>query len=193
MSRRHVIRFVLICTLTLAGGGSVLRDTPLAAAAQTRVAGGKQIPVYLVREVRHQLLMLPYYTVFDWIQFRVQGYAVALTGEVVNPSLKSDAGNVVKGIEGVEKVTNNIKVLPPSPGDARIRLGEYRAIYGFPSFEKYAIQVVGPIHIIVDMGQVTLEGVVDSQSDKNIAGIRANGVPGTFSVTNNLMVVSNSK
>ncbi len=144
----------------------------------------------MVREVRHQLLLLPYYSIFDNIEYQVRGYTVELTGEVVRPSLKSEAENVVKHIEGVEKVIDDIKVLPPSTSDDRIRLAEYRAIYGYPTLNKYALQAVGPIHIIVDNGRVTLEGVVDNQGDKNIAGIRANGVPGVFSVANHLRVQS---
>jgi hyperosmotically inducible periplasmic protein len=143
----------------------------------------------IVREVRHELAMLPYFGVFDYIAFKVDGYKVTLLGQVVRPVLKSDAENAVKGIEGVEAVDNHIEVLPPSPADDRIRLELFRAIYGFPSLEKYALGVQKPIRIIVEGGRVTLEGVVDSAGDKNIAGVRANGVPGIFSVTNNLQVV----
>jgi hyperosmotically inducible protein len=101
----------------------------------------------------------------------------------------SDAENAVKHIEGVEKVDNQIEVLPPSPMDDRLRLTLYRAIYGYPALEKYALGVQKPIRIIVKNGRVTLEGVVDSEADKNLAGLRANGVPDIFSVTNNLQVV----
>src|ERR1700693_3737228 len=143
----------------------------------------------IVREVRHELLMLPYFGVFDYIAFKVDGSTVALLGQVVRPTLRSDAENVVKRIEGVEKVTNQIEVLPPSPMDDRLRLELYRAIYGFPALEKYALGVQKPIRIIVKMGHVTLEGVVDNQADKDLAGLRANTVPGIFSVNNNLQVV----
>jgi hyperosmotically inducible protein len=142
----------------------------------------------IVKEVRHELLMLPYLGVFDNLAYKVEGYNVTLAGAVTRPSLKSDAENVVKKIEGVEKVDNQIEVLPPSPMDDRLRLRLYRAIYGYPSLQRYDMGVIKPIRIIVKSGRVTLEGVVDSQSDKNIAGIRANGVPGTFSVKNNLEV-----
>lgn len=145
----------------------------------------------ITREVRHELLMLPYLDVFDNLAYKVDGYNVTLTGQVTRPSLKSDAGNVVKRIEGVEQVDNQIEVLPPSPNDDRIRLRVYRAIYGYPAMEKYALGVQKPIRIIVKNGHVTLEGVVDNEGDKNIANIRANGVTGTFSVTNNLQVVKN--
>jgi hyperosmotically inducible protein len=143
----------------------------------------------IVREVRHELLMLPYFGVFDYIAFKVDGFNVTLLGSVVRPTLKSDAGNSVKRIEGVEKVDNQIEVLPPSPDDDRLRLRLYREIYGFPALEKYALGVQKPIRIIVKMGRVTLEGVVDNDGDKNLAGIRANSVPGIFAVTNNLQVV----
>ncbi|HXM67648.1 MAG TPA: BON domain-containing protein [Candidatus Acidoferrum sp.] len=144
----------------------------------------------IVREVRHELLMLPYFGVFDNIAFRVDGSTVTLMGQVVRPSLKSDAENALKHIEGVEKVDNQIEVLPPSPMDDRLRLELYRAIYAYPALEKYALGVQKPIRIIVKNGHVTLEGVVDNEADKNFAGVRANGVPGIFSVTNNLRVES---
>jgi hyperosmotically inducible periplasmic protein len=140
------------------------------------------------REVRHQLLLLPYLSVFDNLSYKVQGYTVTLRGEVTRPVLKSDAENVVKRIEGVEKVDNQIEVLPTSPMDDGLRRRLFVAIYGYPGFEKYAMPVVKPIRIIVKNGHVTLEGVVDSEADKNTAGIRANSVPGIFSVNNNLQV-----
>jgi hyperosmotically inducible protein len=142
----------------------------------------------LIREVRHELLMLPYYGVFDDLDYRVDDYTVTLTGYVTRPTLKSDAGNVVKGIEGVEKVVNQIVVLPPSPMDDRIRRATYRVIYGDPVLDRYGLQAVPSIHIIVQNGKVTLVGVVDNESDKNVAGLRANGVSGVFSVTNELRV-----
>jgi hyperosmotically inducible protein len=115
---------------------------------------------------------------------------VTLLGQVTRPVTKSDSENAVKHIEGVNQVVNKIEVLPASPMDDQSRLALYRAIYGFPSLEKYALGVQKPIRIIVNNGHVTLEGVVDSESDKDTAGIRANSVPGIFSVTNNLQVVS---
>jgi hyperosmotically inducible periplasmic protein len=143
----------------------------------------------IVKEVRHELLMLPYFGVFDNIAYKVDGYNVTLLGQVSRPTLKSDAENVVKKIEGVEKVDNQIEVLPTSPNDDRLRLELYRAIYGYPALQKYALGVQKPIRIIVKNGNVTLEGVVDSEADKNIANILAKGVSGAFSVTNNLQVV----
>ena len=159
---------------------------PLPARAQREMS--EKGRARIEREVRHQLVMLPYYSVFDNLEYKVEGASVVLTGQVTRPALKSDAENAVKSIEGVERVENRIEVLPPSPGDDRIRRAVYRAVFGFPSLDRYAIQAVPPIHIIVKNGRVTLEGVVASEGDKNIAGVQANGVPGVFSVTNNLRV-----
>jgi hyperosmotically inducible protein len=145
----------------------------------------------ITKEVRHELLMLPYFGVFDNIAYKVEGFNVTLLGQVTRPSLKSDAENVVKRIEGIEKVDNLIEVLPPSPSDDRIRRRLFRAIYGFGPLEKYELGVQKPIRIIVKNGHVALEGVVDNEGDKNLAGIRANSVPGIFSVDNHLQVVPN--
>jgi hyperosmotically inducible protein len=150
--------------------------------------GGAEPSQRISREVLHELLMLPYYSVFDNLAYKVNGNTVTLLGAVTNPTLKSDAQNVVKRIEGVENVDNNIKVLPPSPMDDRIRRATYRAIYGFDGLSKYSWGAVPSIHIIVDHGHVTLVGVVDNEGDKNMAGIQAKSVPGVFSVTNNLAV-----
>jgi hyperosmotically inducible protein len=145
---------------------------------------------YLIKEVRHELLMLPYYSVFDWLQFeaRPEG-TVILMGQVTRPTLKSDAENVVKRIEGVERVDNQIEVLPLSPNDDRIRRAVYRALfnYGSPLY-RYGMGAVPSIHIIVNNGQVTLKGTVSSQKDADLANIRARGVPGTFGVKNELVV-----
>jgi hyperosmotically inducible protein len=142
----------------------------------------------IVKEVRHELVMLPYYGVFDNLAYRVDGGKVTLFGQVTRPTLKSDAENVVKRLEGVERVDNEIEVLPLSPNDDRIRLAVYRAVFSRPPLQRYQLGAVPPIHIIVKNGNVTLVGVVSNEGDKNIAGIAANGVPGVFSVTNNLAV-----
>src|SRR5450755_3679708 len=147
----------------------------------------------LVKEVRHELIMLPYYGVFDNLAFRIDGRTVILEGQVVKPVVKSDAGNSVKRIEGVEKVVNNIEVLPPSPMDDRIRRAVYQSIYSYGPLFKYGGMAVPPIHIIVKSGRVTLDGVVDSETDKNLAGMRANQVPGTFQITNKLRVVNSNQ
>ncbi len=142
----------------------------------------------LTREVRHELVMLPYYGVFDNLTYTVDGSVITLMGQVTNPVLKSSAERVVKGIEGVTKVVNRIQVLPVSNMDRQARVAEYRAIYGFQGLDRYAMEAVPSIHIIVDNGKVTLVGVVDTQADKDLAGLRANTVAGVFSVTNNLQV-----
>ena len=144
----------------------------------------------MTKEVRHELVLLPYYTVFDNLTYRIDGTTVELSGQVTRPTLKSDAENVVKKIEGVSNVVNHIKVLPLSPNDDRIRVGVYRALYaGNGPLFRYSLGAVGSIHIVVENGDVTLEGQVDSEMDRDIANIRANSVSGVFSVTNNLVVV----
>jgi len=161
----------------------------LAALGRQAAAPSAAATARITKEVRHELLMLPYFSVFDNLSYKVDGYNVTLIGQVTRPTLKSDAENVVKRIEGVEHVDNQIEVLPVSPNDDRIRRAVYRAIYGYPALQKYALGVQQPIRIIVKNGNVTLEGVVDNEADKNIANIRANGVSGVFSVKNNLQVV----
>jgi hyperosmotically inducible protein len=146
----------------------------------------------LNQEVRHELVMLPYYSIFDNLAYRVDGSTVTLFGEVTRPTLKSDAANVVKRIEGVTQVNNQIEVLPLSPNDNRIRFATYRAIYGYGPLQRYALGALPPIHIIVKNGNVRLEGVVANEGDKNMANIRANGVPGVFSVQNDLHVENKS-
>jgi hyperosmotically inducible periplasmic protein len=168
----------------------VLFSLTALACAQDRNQPSARSEERITKEVRHQLLMLPYFGVFDNISFKVEGDTVSLLGQVVRPSLRSDAENVVKHIEGVEKVDNEIEVLPPSPMDTRLRRSLFRAIYGYPALQKYALGVQKPIRIIVKNGHVELDGIVDSEGDKNLAGLRANGVPGIFSVTNNLQVES---
>lgn len=150
--------------------------------------GGRGSQEGLVREVRHELVTLPYYGVFDDLAYRVDGSTVTLLGQVTRPTLKSDAENSVKNIEGVEKVVNQIEVLPLSPNDDRLRLAVYRAVYSQPSLENYSLRAVPPIHIIVKNGNATLVGVVAREADKDVAGIQAKGVSGVFSVTNNLTV-----
>jgi hyperosmotically inducible periplasmic protein len=148
---------------------------------------------WLTQQVHHQLVMLPWLTIFDNLEYRVEGDKVVLMGQVVRPVLKDDAGAVVKKIEGVRTVENDIEVLPVSPMDDQIRWAEFRAIYGYPVLERYAMGALPPIHIIVKGGHVTLEGVVANQTDKELVYMRANGVPNTFSVTNNLQVENAKK
>ena len=148
----------------------------------------KKLHENLVKEVRHQLLLLPYYSVFDNLLFKVDGDKVTLFGQVVRPSLKSDAESAVKSIESVASVDNQIEVLPVSAIDDQLRRAVFRAIYGDTALSRYGMSALPSIHIIVKNGNVTLEGVVDSEGDRNLANLRANGVPNVFSVTNNLTV-----
>lgn len=157
-------------------------------AKMTQQGPSPEVQQRIEREVRHQLVMLPYLDVFDNLTYKVDGYNVTLGGQVTRASLKSDAGATVKHIEGVEKVDNQIEVLPLSSADNRIRIRLFRSIYGYAPLQRYALPVIKPIRIIVKNGHVTLEGVVDSEADKNMVTLRAKSVPGTFSVTNNLTV-----
>ncbi len=161
----------------------------ISASAQPQQDASPKAAARIQKEVRHELIMLPYLGVFDNLAYKVDGYNVTLYGQVTRDTLKSDAEKVVKGIEGVEHVDNQIEVLPISPMDDRLRVRLYRAIYGDGALEHYALGVVKPIRIIVKNGHVTLEGVVDNEGDKTLAFMRANGVSGVFSVTNNLQVV----
>ena len=144
--------------------------------------------VRIERSVRHELVMLPQLSIFDNLAYKVEGGTVTLYGQVRDAFLKDEAASVVKKIEGVESVNNQIEILPVSFMDDGIRRREARAIYGSTTLSRYSMGSLPSIRIIVKNGNVTLEGVVDSKTDKNVAGIRANGVPGVFSVTNNLQV-----
>jgi len=151
-------------------------------------AGSQRMQERVTREVFHELIMLPQRTIFDNLQYKVDGSTVVLMGQVTNASLKDSAEKVVKGIEGVEQVNNQIEVLPASPGDDRIRQQVAHAIFNDNRLFRYSLGAVPPIHIIVNKGHVTLEGAVNSQADKDAAFIRANGVPGVLSVENHLQV-----
>jgi len=152
-------------------------------------AAGTDPGARITREVRHELVTLPYYGVFDNLAYRVApDGTVTLEGQVTRPTLKEDAKNAVKNIEGVTQVINDIEVLPLSPDDDRLRLALYKAIYGSPGLDRYALQAVPSIHIIVKNGNAVLEGVADNQTDKDMAAVRANTVPGLLSVKNNLRV-----
>jgi hyperosmotically inducible protein len=144
----------------------------------------------LEKEVRHELVMLPFYNVFDNLAYKVEGGTVTLVGQVTRPNIKSDAEKAVKQIEGVERVNNQIEVLPVSSNDDGIRRAVYRAIYGTAGLDRYGLQAVPPIHIVVKNGNVSLEGAVGTEMDKNLVGMKANGVSGVFSVRNNLQVDS---
>ena len=172
---------LLFLGMTRLGAASVPRDTGQ--------AGSVPQLTPLAQKVRHELVMLPYLSVFDDLAFSIEGTdTVVLTGEVMRPVLKSDAEGVTRRIPGVAKVVNNIEVLPLSPFDNSIRLAAYRAIFSRPGFERYAIRAVSPIRIIVKNGNITLNGFVGSQMDKVLAYMAARSVPGAFSVTDNLQV-----
>jgi hyperosmotically inducible periplasmic protein len=157
-------------------------------AAQTNRPGSGKGQVRLEKEVRHELVMLPFYGVYDNFAYKVDGSTVTLMGQVTRPNLKSEAEKVVKDIEGVERVDNQIEVLPLSPNDDRLRDAVYRAIYGTTGLDRYGLRAVPTIHIIVKNGNVTLEGAVANEGDKNLANIKASGVAGVFTVKNNLHV-----
>ncbi len=143
----------------------------------------------IIREVHHQLVLLPFYSVFDNLAYKVTpDGTVSLLGQVVNPTLKSDAENSVKHIEGVTRVDNQIEALPVSPNDDRIRRDVYRAIYGNEALSPYSLRAVPPIHIIVKNGHVTLTGVVARQMDKQLAEMQTKSVSGVFSVNDDLQV-----
>ena len=188
--RFSTISLGLFAALLMAAGLQVeAKATKLESKAD--LAGGKspaQLSQWLEGKVRHELVMLPYYGVFDNLNYRVDGARVELFGEVSRPTLKSDAERVVARIEGVDTLVNHIEVLPVSFNDNRIRVAVYRAIFGDSALQRYRLGAVPPIHIIVKNGDVALEGVVANEMDRNIASLKANEVGGVFSVTNNLVV-----
>ena len=175
-----VIAFIAIAVFTTTAARAGAANTPQASQA------------HIIREVRHELATLPYYGVYDWLQFEVTpDNTVILRGQAVRPTTKSDAEARVKEIDGVSKVINNIEVLPLSPNDDRLRMALYRAIYNWNSpLFRYATQTLPPIHIIVKNGRAVLKGVVDSKGDAQLAYIRARGVPGLFDVKNELIIES---
>jgi hyperosmotically inducible protein len=161
--------------------------------AQLAMRGNNPDEQRIAKEVRHELVMLPYYSLFDDLEFSVNGGTVTLMGNVVTPTLKHDAENVTKRVEGVTQVNNEIKVLPPSPMDDQIRRRVARAIFGQDGLYRYSMSAVPSIHIIVDNGHVTLKGYVDNQMDDTMAKMAANQVPGVFSVNDELQVANGGK
>jgi BON domain len=180
MKTRKTVQTIALAAALAIGAFPLLADNGNAPVAE------------LAGQVRHKLVMLPYYSVFDDLSFSINNGVVTLAGDVTLPVVKQDAQNAVKRISGVTAVVNNIKVLPLLSSDSNIRRAEYRAIFGYSDLYRYAMGALPSIHIIVDNGHVTLVGVVNSQADKNVAYIRANSVPGVFSVTNNLRVAERS-
>jgi len=206
-------------TLPLLAAALIFSVTPQFAIAQNPPPGAswsQEDGLRIVKEVQKRLAGLPNYSVFDWITFGIHGKTIVLRGYAARPVLKSDAGNAVKGIPGVESVDNQIEVLPPSPNDDRIRAAVYNRLYTQPTLSKYnanqgsLARALGPggrsvalmaggitndppigfhaIHIIVKNGNVALYGVVNNETDKAIAGMQANSAPGAFSVDNDLIV-----
>jgi osmotically-inducible protein OsmY len=178
MRRKVINGTAFVICIVLFGSASAQSQKTFSPKAQARI----------VKEVRHRILMLPDFGTFDNIAFKLNGYDVILYGQVVQPSLKDSAEKVIKKIEGVERVENHIEVLPASGNDDRLRRDLFIAIYRYGPLQHYGVGSNRPIRIIVNGGHVTLEGVVDRESDKNMAGLQANGVPGVFSVQNNLVV-----
>jgi hyperosmotically inducible protein len=155
---------------------------------QPRSETSPRTPERIQKEVRQELILLPFLGVFDNLAYQLNGPNVTLLGQVTRPTLKSDAEDAVKRIEGIKRVNNQIEILPLSPFDNTLRLRLFRAVYDYAPLEKYALGVNKPIRIIVKNGRAALEGVVDCEADKNIAGIRANGVPDVSFVANNLQI-----
>jgi BON domain len=190
---------VWLCSMVMLFSVVLFAFTPDLAAAQRDKNPGQLNPPAdrnarrvesLKEEVRHQLVMLPYYSVFDWLQAQVKpDGTVTLMGEVTRPTTKDDAEDRVKKLESASKVVNNIEVLPLSPMDDQLRIALYRAIFRFdgPLF-RYGTQSVPPIHVIVKNGHVALKGVVANQMDSQLAYMAARGVPGVFDVKNELQI-----
>lgn len=181
----HKFGLALLASALVLSSGLMAKDKDHLDPYVTGPANESQV----IKEVRHQLVTIPYYNVFDDIGFTVNGSTVTLVGQVTQPVVKDDAGKVVKRVEGVQNVVNNIEVLPLSPNDDNIRRGVYRAIYGDANLStRYGFQALPSIHIIVKNGNVRLEGVVANEMDRNIAGLKANQVPGAFKVENDLRI-----
>jgi hyperosmotically inducible protein len=184
--RVNLLKYVFAIVLAGVLGASL--GTPAARAAATT----KPKVTTLNDQVHHQLVMLPWYGVFDNLKYQINGSEVTLSGQLVSEHAvtKDDAQKFVGSIPGVTRVINNIEVLPPSPFDNQIRRAEYRTVFSHADLGRYTLGAIPQVHIVVKGGHVALEGVVMNQMDKNIAGIVANSVPGVFSVQNNLRIGS---
>ena len=175
--------------LTIAIATALLLTAGMAGAANRSNPAGPVTDADLERQITHELRMYPQYSIWDDVNFQVRNGQVALTGAVNQPFKKSDIERIVQRVPGVVSVADQVRVLPLSPFDDRLRIQVARAVYGHPALNRYALQSVGPIHIIVENGHVTLTGVVNNDLEKNIAGMRANGAGLSFgAVTNNLQV-----
>lgn len=175
--------------------GRVLMAAALVAgsafAASKTNANMPQTDEQIARSVRHEIAMYPYYGIFDDLSFNVINGQVQLAGDVTEPVKKSDIGNIVAKVPGVTSVTNSIHVLPLSDFDNRLRIQVARAIYRDPAMTSIAMEAVPSVHIIVNNGHVTLTGIVGTEMQKSIAGIRANGAGLSFGPVNNNLVVEN--
>lgn len=180
-------RLIAIALFVVMATSAAVAATP---PAQTRRGLDRQ---QILKRVRKELVTLPYYGVFDNLAYQIEGRTITLYGQVVRPSTRTDAGRRVAKIAGVERVVNNIEVLPLSPFDDRIRAQAYRSIFNTSSLYRYALGSNPSIHIVVKNGHLTLEGVVGNKMDKQLAYFAANNVPGVFSVTNNLRAESEDK
>jgi hyperosmotically inducible protein len=175
----------------MAAGAQISSSGPVVKDYGKQMQGENPAEAKIAKEVRHEILMLPWYSLFDDLEFTVEGRTVTLSGFVTSEhaTTKSDAENVVKRIEGVDKVVNNIKILPPSPLDTRLREQVFAALSQAGGLSRYFWEAAPSVHIIVENQRVTLAGFVNSEGDKNLATLATNGVPGVFQVTNNLRVV----
>lgn len=188
---RKIMISGLFLLLSASAFGEISSNGPVIADYGIKAESTDPVEIKIAKEVRHELLMLPWYSLFDDLEFTVQGRTVTLSGWVTgqHAATRSDAENVVKHIEGVDKVINNIKVLPASPLDDQVREQTYAALSRTGGLSRYFWQAAPGIHIIVDNQRVTLKGIVLNEADKNLATIAASGVPGVFQVTNELRVV----
>jgi hyperosmotically inducible protein len=177
-----------VMCIGMSGTGTAQEPGGNSSSGTQNATGPQRMQDRISREVYHELVMLPQLTIFDNIQYKVDGSKVTLMGQVRDAILKDSAEKTVKRIEGVDSVNNQIEILPPSGNDDRIRREVARALFNDERLFRYSMGSVPPIHIIVKGGHVTLEGVVNSEADKNEANIRANSVPGVFSVENHLQV-----
>src|SRR5664279_2108554 len=189
--RRKMIITGLLLVGALAGSAQIASNGPVVKDYSQAMSGENPAEAKIAKEVRHEILMLPWYSLFDDLEFTVEGRTVTLSGFVTSEHAvtRSDAEGAVKRIEGVDRVVNNIKVLPPSPMDTQAREQVYAALSRTGGLSRYFWEAAPSVHIIVDNQRVTLAGFVNNEGDKNLATLAANGVPNVFQVTNNLRVV----
>ncbi|MGE0126939.1 MAG: BON domain-containing protein [Blastocatellales bacterium] len=198
MKRALFIAFTVI-TLSLASIPSFATPTPQKKSRKSKLESRPRAEseagnlAYLTKEIRKELVTLPYFSVFDWLEGYVEADGtVYLRGQVTRPTLKKDSQRRVERVEGVDRVINQIEVLPLSPNDDRLRRAVFRELFnGNSPLFRYGQQPVPSIHIIINRGRLTLKGVVANKGDSDIANIKANGVPGLFEIKNELKVEKN--